>query len=237
MIGSTTDLLSVKNFCIYTGISILFCYIANATIFGACLTLHGRRVFSRRHTLTCLPVSKSRDDLQAERGACYALICSGEIPTRPSHDQSICEKGPQAALTKVLLLTPVRVVVLLVFAVYLGVAIWGCTRLQQGLDLKNLLLPSSYYYEYLVWSKQYFGNWLIISFVTTVPTEYSSPEALQLLDSNDEVDVMEGTRAIADASPANVFAFAPVFVMVEQYVTILPGTLKTVGFTLAGQWH
>ncbi|GFR62703.1 patched domain-containing protein 3 [Elysia marginata] len=297
---------------ITSAVTVLLCYITNASIFGACLTLHGRRVFSRRHTFTCLPVSKSREHLQAEGGACYAMVCSGEIPTRPSQDQSICEKGPQAALTKVLMLTPVRMLVLLLFAIYLGVAIWGCTTLKQGLDLKNIVLTSSYFYKYQAWLQTDFGEWIPVSFVTVGAKVYSSAEALKnmqdllsavhkhpsmdpdvescwltslaktnfyntssdsafisglheflaqqtrfyndvvfdstnetiiasrchasstwLIDSNDEKAVMNGAREIADASPANVFAYAEAFVLIEQYVTILWSTFKTVGSTLA----
>ncbi|RUS69750.1 hypothetical protein EGW08_022489 [Elysia chlorotica] len=292
---------------ITSAVTVLLCYICNASIFGACLTLHGRRVFSRRHTLTCLPVSESRDQLQAKGGACYAMVCGGQIPTRPTQDQSICEKGPQTALTKMLMFTPVRVLILLLFAVYIGVAVWGCTRLKQGLDLSNLVLTSSYFYKYQTWLQEDFGEWVPVSFVTVGAREYSSPEALQkvqdllstahhhvsmdadiescwltslastdfyntssdsafiaglheflstetrflndvvfdstnetviaarchvsstkLIDSNDESNMMTGARDIADASPADVFAYAEAFVLIEQYVTILYSTFKTV---------
>ncbi|RUS69751.1 hypothetical protein EGW08_022490, partial [Elysia chlorotica] len=294
------------------GVAILFCYICNASIFGACLTLHGRRVFSRRHTLTCLPVNESRDQLQAKGGACYAMVCGGQIPTRPTQDQSICEKGPQALFRKVLIMTPVRVLVVLLFAIYLAVAIWGCTKLQQGLDLKNIVLTSSYLYKYFIWIEQDFGSWLTVSFVSIGAREYSSADSLQnmrgllstvhqhesfdpeiescwltslaettfyntssdsafiqglhgflqvqtqfnndvvfdstnqtvlasrchvftakLLTSNDEADMMTAAREIADASPADVFAYSPLFVIIEQYVIILWSTLKTVGVTFA----
>ena len=47
---------------------------------------------------------------------------------------------------------------------------------------------------------------------------------------------MTGTREIADASPADVFAYSEAFVLMEQYVTILWSTFKTIGSTLAGKW-
>ena len=46
---------------------------------------------------------------------------------------------------------------------------------------------------------------------------------------------MTAAREIADASPADLFAYAPLFVLIEQYVIILTSTLKTVGFTVAGE--
>ena len=54
-------------------------------------------------------------------------------------------------------------------------------------------------------------------------------------NSNEEADMMESTREIADASGADVFAYAELFVMFEQFLIILPSTLRTVGFTVAGQ--
>ncbi|KAK7088494.1 hypothetical protein V1264_022407 [Littorina saxatilis] len=60
--GFTSVFQSVRNFCIYTGTAVFICYVCNLTFFGGCMALHGRRVYSERHTLTCRKV-KGHDKL------------------------------------------------------------------------------------------------------------------------------------------------------------------------------
>ncbi|XP_059176699.1 patched domain-containing protein 3-like [Physella acuta] len=312
-VGSMSVFRSVKNFCIYTGVGVLLCYICNATFFGACLTFHGRRVYASRHTITCKPVPKSRAELSREgHKCCYVCMCGGTVPKGPNDDQSLCEKGPKYALTKFILWKPMRFVILLIFAGYLGVSVWGCTQLRQGLDLKDLVLTSSYFHKYQIWDTKDFGVKLPISFVTTTTKDYRSETTLKdiqdlftkaqedstidplidscwllnlaktpyynttsddaffsglrdflsnnprfyndivfgpdnmtitasrcqvysykVTDSNDQANLMTRMREVADDSPADVFAYHPAFVYFEQYVSVLPSTLQTVGVTLA----
>nr|KAG5698284.1 hypothetical protein BaRGS_016986 [Batillaria attramentaria] len=46
LIGFTSEFIAVRHFCVFTGVAVLLCYFANATLFGACLALHGQRVYS-----------------------------------------------------------------------------------------------------------------------------------------------------------------------------------------------
>ncbi|XP_055886577.1 patched domain-containing protein 3-like isoform X2 [Biomphalaria glabrata] len=313
VVGSLSVFKSVKNFCIYTGVGVLLCYVCNATFFAACLTYHGRRVYSGRHTITCKKVGKSRAELSRE-GHCCCHVClfGGAVPSGPNDDQSLCEKAPKYFLTNFILYKPVRFVILLVFAGYLGVSLWGCTKLKQGLDLKNLVLESSYFHKYQVWDTENFGVKVPIAFVTTSEKDYKNISTLmnvyelltkskddpyidktvdncwltslyktsyynstdddaffdglktflalrpsfqndlvlgednksivasrchaysiKVVDSNDQANLMTRMRDLADASPADVFAYHPAFVYFEQYLSILSGTLQTVGVTLA----
>ncbi|CAL1542954.1 unnamed protein product [Lymnaea stagnalis] len=179
-VGSMSVFKSVRNFCIYTGMGVLLCYICNATFFGACLTFHGRRVYSSRHTITCKKLPKSRPELSQEgHKCCYICMCGGAPPKGPNDDQSLCEKGPKFALTRFVMWKPIRFLILIIFAGYLGVSIWGCTILRQGLDLKDLVLKSSYFYKYQVWDNHDFGVKLPISFVTTRVKDYRNDTTLQ----------------------------------------------------------
>ena len=42
----------VQVFCVFTGLSLLFIYVAQLTLFSACLVLDGRREAAQRHCLT-----------------------------------------------------------------------------------------------------------------------------------------------------------------------------------------
>ncbi|CAG5117284.1 unnamed protein product [Candidula unifasciata] len=178
-IGASSRFRSVRNFCIFTGVAVLLCYICNACVFGACLTLHARRVYASRHSIVCRKV-KSRKQLKAEGASCCRIcMCGGEVPETAGADQSVCEWGPRKLLVRFLLWNPVRYFILLFFAAYLGVAIWGCTRLEQGLELKNLAPESSYFYKFQSWNDEDFGYKLPISFVTTKEKDYTKNETLQ----------------------------------------------------------
>ncbi|CAG5115926.1 unnamed protein product, partial [Candidula unifasciata] len=169
---------------ITSGVGVLFCYVCNASVFGACLAIHGRRVYSKRHVVTCQKVEKSRKELsESGHSCCYVCLCGGKIPESPDEEQSVFEKGPRKALVIFLMWTPVRIIVLLVFAGYLAVSIWGCTILRQGLDLKDLVLPSSYFHKYQIWDSNDFGVKIPIAFVTTTPKEY--------WDTQTVIDIME----------------------------------------------
>ncbi|KAH9515406.1 hypothetical protein Btru_014375 [Bulinus truncatus] len=178
-VGSMSAFTSVKNFCIYTGVGVLLCYVCNATFFAACLTFHGRRVYSKRHTFTFKKVDKSRAELSNEGNTCcYAYLCGGAIPESPNDDQSVCEKAPKYFLTNFVLFKPVRLIIVILFVCYLGVSIWGCTKLRQGLELKDLVLDTSYFHKYQVWDTEDFGSKLPISFVTVKEKDYKDPTTL-----------------------------------------------------------
>ncbi|XP_076454785.1 patched domain-containing protein 3-like [Babylonia areolata] len=53
VIGISSEFRAITIFCLYAGTAVLFCYVANLTFVVACLTFHGRRVYSSRHFLTC----------------------------------------------------------------------------------------------------------------------------------------------------------------------------------------
>ena len=45
--------------------SVLMAYLVNCTLFGARLSLHGRRVYAAKHCLTCRP-TRTREALRNE---------------------------------------------------------------------------------------------------------------------------------------------------------------------------
>jgi hypothetical protein len=154
--------MTFSNCC--AGVAVLFCYVANASFFVACLTLHGRRVYSRRHCYTCRRV-KTRQELQVSgRSACYAFICGGAPPARKGDDHSIFEKLPSRFFPRLFKKSLVSVVIIVFFLMYLAAAIYGTLNLEQGLLLQDLVLDSSYYYTFLTRSDKYFPTRVPIAF-------------------------------------------------------------------------
>ena len=149
----------------------LFCYLANVTLFSGCLAIHGRRVYSWRHFYTC-HVTKSRDDLKKDgRSACFAVVCGGSPPKKERDDESLCEKFPSKFLPYLIKNSAVSVVIIVLFLGYLSAAIYGTIQLKQGLVLKNLVLDTSYYYRFLTLSDEYFPTRIPVAFVITKQRE------------------------------------------------------------------
>ncbi|XP_072364504.1 patched domain-containing protein 3-like isoform X2 [Scyliorhinus torazame] len=71
-IGILTPFRSVQSFCVYTGTTVLFCFLSNITVFGAVLALNGRREASNRHWLT---FRKVEHDPKPDESKCYAMCC------------------------------------------------------------------------------------------------------------------------------------------------------------------
>ena len=162
----------------------LFCYLANITLFSGCLAIHGRRVYSSRHAFTCLP-TKSSDKLKTEdqRSACFALTCGGSPPSQPRDDQSLCEKLPGMILPYVVKSRVVSVLVVILFlGGYLSAAIYGTLHTRQGLDLQELVLDSSYYYKFLTVSQEYFPTRIPVGFIIKEQLDYQGNDGTAFLN-------------------------------------------------------
>ncbi|KAL8610616.1 hypothetical protein ACOMHN_006335 [Nucella lapillus] len=180
VIGTTSVFRSVINFSLYAGVAVLFCYLANLTLFSGCLAIHGRRVYSKRHFLTCLH-AKSQETLKAEgRSGCHADLCGGSPPRRERDDESICEKFPSRILPHMIKNPAVSIVIILLFLGYLVVSIYGTINLKQGLVLNDLVLDSSYYHKYLSFSDKYFPARIPIGFIVTETVDYSGNDEVVL---------------------------------------------------------
>ncbi|KAK7479950.1 hypothetical protein BaRGS_00028777, partial [Batillaria attramentaria] len=193
-VGTVSVFESVRNFCFYTGVAVFGCYVCNLTFLAGCMALHGRRVYSGRHTVTCRKV-KLRHELKAEGGSSLGVLCcSGNIPEKNGADESLCERAPRLLLPRLVLWRPMKIVIFICFAGFLGVSIWGASGLEQGLRIKNLVLPTSYYYKYNTWEEDIFGTTFPISFVIDQPLDYTdekaSTELKELFDkARDDPDI------------------------------------------------
>ncbi|XP_060574340.1 patched domain-containing protein 3-like [Ruditapes philippinarum] len=144
--GASSVFLSVRNFCIYAGVAVIFCYINQATIFIASIVINENRTNNNRHFLTCMRVNSPDKDSTKET-SCKIVCCTGRKPNNSKESESFLDKFPGWILPKIISI-PVKITILILFAIYLSVSIWGITLMKEGLEMRNLVSQTSYYYEY-----------------------------------------------------------------------------------------
>ncbi|XP_048862074.1 patched domain-containing protein 3 [Brienomyrus brachyistius] len=157
-IGTMTGFRSVQSFCLYTGTAILFCYFYNITFFSAFMTLNGKREKSNRHWLTCRKVPKEHS---AEFSKGYNICCTGGAYDKNTGAEEIqpinffFKKYYGPFLTN----SFTKVFVVLLYAGFLGVSIYGCFQIKEGIDLSNLAPDGSYVADYYHDEKTYFTKY------------------------------------------------------------------------------
>ncbi|XP_072535271.1 patched domain-containing protein 3-like [Salminus brasiliensis] len=154
-VGLMTPFRSVRSFCMYTGTAVLFCYTYNITFFGAFLALNGRREQARRHWLTCKVVLEEKDCPDGNIccvGGAYDTQTGAE-KEMPIH--SFFKKYYGPFLTN----SWTKGFVFCFYAVYLAASIYGCLRIQEGIELKHLAVDNSYVVKYYDNEKMYFSEY------------------------------------------------------------------------------
>ncbi|XP_056321663.1 patched domain-containing protein 3 [Danio aesculapii] len=146
---------SVQSFCLYAGTAVLFCYFYNITFFGACLALNGRRESANKHWLTCMKVP---EEAPSGRSKAYNLCCVGGSYNRNTGTE---EEHPMTLFFRkcygpFLTTSWCKAFVVLIYFIYIGVSIYGCLQLKEGIDLKNLALDDSYIIQYYDAENAYF---------------------------------------------------------------------------------
>ena len=154
----------------------LFCYLNQTLFFSSCLTLNEKRVNDKRHVFCCRK-TKSKAEMKSEgTKASTIFCCAGTPPERREDVEGFPEKIPRIYLSKLVQMGPVKIIVLIVFAVYLGISIWGAINLKQGLVIKDLVAQDSYYYKYRTWQEDHFSDALPVSFVIDQTYDYSDAQ-------------------------------------------------------------
>ncbi|TKS87461.1 Patched domain-containing protein 3 RND-type protein RNDEu-3 [Collichthys lucidus] len=157
-IGTTSDFPSVQSFCLYTTISIIFCYIYTVTFFGAFLALNGRREASNRHWFTCMKIPTDHLD---DRSKIHNICCVGGSY---DEDTGAEKKQPASNFFKdyygPFLIKPwVKGVVIFLYVVYLAASIYGCFHIQQGIELYDLAADNSHVTRFNKKDREYFSDY------------------------------------------------------------------------------
>ncbi|CAK6968574.1 patched domain-containing protein 3-like [Scomber scombrus] len=157
-IGYMSDFPSVQSFCLYTGTSIIFCYIYTITFFGAFLALNGKREASNRHWLTCMKIPS---DNSPSHPKIYNICCVGGGYDKYTGAE---KKQPASNFFKVyfgpFLNKPwVKGGVIFLYVVYLAASIYGCTQVQQGIELHDLAEDNSHVTRFNLKDREYFTDY------------------------------------------------------------------------------
>ena len=177
-IGAITPFLSIRVFCLYTGVGVVFDYLFQITFFAGCMALMGYREEKNLHVLTCRRVLP-KDEAPS---TAYRIFCAGgSNPDNRSSSQSTDTATPHAIMNFFRniygpILTS-RYVVLMVFLVYLGylaVSIWGITQLVEGLTLSRVAPDGSDVEEYFDYTTEHFLTYgPPVAVVVTEKIDYS----------------------------------------------------------------
>ncbi|CAG2245471.1 unnamed protein product [Mytilus edulis] len=210
LVGATSSFKSVRNFCVYTGIAVLFCYLNYVTFFVGCMVIHEKRVSDSRHVCTCQQISASKKDEKSNclHGQPYSCMCTGSIPRKRSEVEGPFEKYPPKVISRLVLMKPIKVIILVGFAALRSQFLPLMPHFKNDIkfDTSNATIVASRFYV--------FSN--------------------NVKDNVEQGELMERVRKTAASSviPLSI-VYAPAFIFFEQYVAILPNTLQTLGIATA----
>ncbi|XP_062568015.1 patched domain-containing protein 3-like [Saccostrea cucullata] len=152
LIGATSVFISIRNFCIYIGVAVLFCYLNQLFFFSSAICLNEIRTKEKRHYYLCC-LKLNQDETEGnKKNCCY----SGSIPKKREDVESLLEKYPKQIPIKLLSHSAGKCAVCILFVIYLSLSIFGATNFKQGLHLFNLVAEDSYFYKYSKWEDQFF---------------------------------------------------------------------------------
>lgn len=220
VIGSTIKLPGIRVFCAYAGVAMIFVYIYQITFFAACMAFMGDREANNLHCYTCKKVLPREE----APNKFYEIFCAG----------GMSKNTPKAIplehqLTKFfrLIYGPfitkpvVKVIVIIGYLIYLGGAIYGCTQITEGLELKSVARDESPPWIYYSEEDKYFK-------------EFGPSVSVVLQGSINywEEDVQKKLRATERDFAENDFIFdddrltASWFRDFEKYLTMTVGTTR-----------
>lgn len=185
-IGAITPFPSVKIFCIYTAVAVLFTYIYQITFFGGCMALSGYAERRNLHGLLCFPTMPKSQ--ASGRSWLFKTLCTGGVnPNDPDNPVDNREHAMMIffrdAWGGILSIFPVKIFVILVFLVYLAIGLWGCTQVKEGLERYKLAMDTSYARDFFNTDDKYFRRYpLRIHVVMNKTMEYWKPDVYDKLE-------------------------------------------------------
>ncbi|XP_056009051.1 patched domain-containing protein 3-like [Ostrea edulis] len=182
VVGASSVFKSIRNFCIYTGVSVFFCYLNQLFFLCPAITINEHRTKGSKHFCCSCKTVKPRNQYE-NKSKCFLLCVPGLPPETRLDVESPMEKYPKKFILFILNHTIGKFVVVVVFLAYLSSSIYGCVNLQQGLQLFNLVSKDSYYYKYSVWDENYFTTEPMITLCVTSEQEYHRSETRNLINS------------------------------------------------------
>jgi len=191
-------LIGGDNLIYIPGMAVIFCYLNQLTFFLPCMVINEKRINANRHCGTCLPIRSRREasedpEFQNKDKNCHFYCCTGDPARHKSDNESPLEKYPKIIMKKLVCNTAFKIITIILFAVYLGISIWGATSVEQGLVLKNLVSKDSYFYSYTELYDNNFDNSIIVSFTIKSRVTYSDVNTQNLVGSMIDKAVLDSS--------------------------------------------
>ncbi|KAH7645581.1 patched domain-containing protein 3-like [Dermatophagoides farinae] len=202
MIGIITPFPSVRIFCIYTSVAVLFTYAYHITFFGGLMAYFGEVERRNLHGLICIPVLPK--SLAEDKGFFFRLLCTGgRNPNDPDNPKDNKEHMMMIFFRDVLaesLNRPlVKLLVISVFLIYLFIGIYGCSVIKEGLDRRKLSRDDSYSIQFYDFEDKYFREYPYrIQVVVNETMNYADPKIQQQIE--DMLRKFEESPYVADKS-------------------------------------
>ncbi|VBB25800.1 unnamed protein product [Acanthocheilonema viteae] len=232
-VGCFAPFQSVRTFCMYAVSAISFTYIYQLTFFSAILVLTSKREIAERHCLTFQKCRKKQysgshifPEFAPHKGH-WLMI--GKVQKINSHHNHLLANFFRTTYSDWLFKPSVRLIILVIFVLYLIASIWGCMHMKLGLEPNELLSIDSYGREALSVMEKYFsghdilfdstGNFLEVSRILV---------QLRYVGASNQSRAMQVLRNIAKSRTIKTGVYADFFQFAEQYNAVLPGTLSTI---------
>ncbi|KAL4002135.1 Patched family protein [Acanthocheilonema viteae] len=162
-VGCFAPFQSVRTFCMYAVSAISFTYIYQLTFFSAILVLTSKREIAERHCLTFQKCRKKQysgshifPEFAPHKGH-WLMI--GKVQKINSHHNHLLANFFRTTYSDWLFKPSVRLIILVIFVLYLIASIWGCMHMKLGLEPNELLSIDSYGREALSVMEKYFSDY------------------------------------------------------------------------------
>ncbi|PAV84529.1 hypothetical protein WR25_22041 isoform A [Diploscapter pachys] len=202
-VGCATPFPSVQMFCMYAVVAVIFTYIYQLTFFAAVMVYTCRREINNRNCVTFTKLEKDKgrhsfeDSLQPEElgGNSWTLEKKVSVGDRSFEKNHVLARFFRTTYADVLLNPLFRIIILALFAAYLGISIWGCTKVKLGLEPNDLLPDNSYGKRSLQMAEKYFsdyGSYLHVWMYNLSTTDIGNRRIWSVLEK--EIELYEHTE-------------------------------------------
>lgn len=171
-IGASSVFISIRNFCLYTGMAVIFCYLNQLFFLSPAICLNEKRTLEERHFCVCCLKAERRNSSKEIKTVKYKCM-SGNIPESRDDVESFLEKYPKKIAFKILSHIVGKIIICLLFLAYIVSSIYGTVFLKQGLLLFNLVSQNSYFHTYSTWENNYFTTETVIAMCIKDENTYS----------------------------------------------------------------
>lgn len=159
---------------------------------------------NNRSGLTCLPIMPKSVAIRKKKSWWFQLFCTGGVdPADPDNPIDHQEHWMMAFFRDVvaegLNKTSMKILVIVIFFIYLIIGIYGCTQVKEGLDRRKLSRDDSYSVKYYDYDDRFFREYPYrVQVVINQTMNYADPAVQEKVDK--VLSRFESSPYVAEAS-------------------------------------